>query len=328
MKIVVIGGVVSTELLIKKLAEHGFKDVYAFGFEPEDTTYVSGWVCLKKVVDQAGFHYSGFKKVAECEDKIREYAPDVLFAVGLSQIIPGSMLKIAKVANVGFHPTMLPEGRGRAALAWLILESKPGAATFFEMGADVDDGPVYVQEPYAVLENYDVAAVESSLLEAEAAALDKWLPELECGSVQAVEQDASKATWYGRRTPDDGCINWGNTSESVCRLIRASAPPHPGAFTFCGDSRITILAAESSVRPERGVIGRILKVFADGSFEVQAEDGLVKILSWRSDGEWAPRVGVLLGYYKDIEIHSLRTRLSEVSARLEKLERSIDKINL
>lgn len=320
MRVVVVGGVVSTELLVNKLVEHGFSDVLVFGFEPDDTTNVSGWADLSSTAKRAGFEYSGFKRVRECETEIREYAPDILFAVGLSQIIPPSILSIAKVANVGFHPTMLPQGRGRAALAWLIIEGQPGAATFFEMGSDVDDGPIYVQKPYGVTESDDVASIEEKLLQAEALALDSWLPDAKRGTLTSVVQDSSKATWFGRRTPDDGCIDWGKTSKSVCRLIRASAPPHPGAFTFSGDHQITVLSAEASARPERGVVGRILKVFGDGSFEVQAGEGLVKVLKWNAPETWEPKVGSLLGYYEQLEIYRLRAELGDVSNRLERLE--------
>ena len=50
-----------------------------------------------------------------------------------------SMLSIANKVNIGFHPTALPRGRGRAALAWLILKRENGAATFFELRDGVDD---------------------------------------------------------------------------------------------------------------------------------------------------------------------------------------------
>lgn len=323
MRIVVIGGVVSTELLLKKLIEHGFKEVLVFGFEPDSTVNVSGWVGLRTIANSGGFDYIGFKRVVECESKIGAFSPDVLFAVGLSQIIPDSILSISRLANIGFHPTMLPKGRGRAALAWLIIEGANGAATFFEMGSDVDDGAIYVQEPYDVVEGDDAANIEFKLLRAEAAALDCWLPQLKRGNLSATPQDIEQATWYGKRTPDDGCVDWSEESENICRLIKASAPPHPGAFTFSDNCQITLLTAEISKRREKGVIGRILKVYSDGAFEVQAENGLVKVTKWLCSQDWSPKVGMLLGYYEQLEIYRLKLELFNMKERLERIEKHI-----
>lgn len=322
MRIVVIGGVVSTEVLIRKLDEHGFTDVHVFGFTPDDPSLVSGWIDLASVAEEVDYRYSAFKKVAECKAEVERYAPDILFAVGLSQIVPESMLSIAKIANIGFHPTALPRGRGRAALAWLVLRQENGAATFFEMGKDVDDGPIYVQEAYEVSDGDDARSVEAKLLEAEAVALDKWLPQIMGGKLNAEVQDARNATWFGKRAPEDGCIDWAMPNSNICRLVRAVSPPHPGAFTFSGDNLIKVLSAATSSRPQIGVEGRILNVFDDGTFEVQAGKGLVRVLEWQGPVGWVPKVGMLLGYYEQLEIYRLRGLVEELSQRLKKLEKA------
>jgi methionyl-tRNA formyltransferase len=328
LRVAVLGGVTSTELLVRKLFEHGFKDVHVFGYVPADSSLVSGWVDLNLVSRESGYGYSEFKKVGACEAEIEKYAPDILFAVGLSQIIPASILSITKLANVGFHPTALPRGRGRAALAWLVLENEDGAATFFEMGEDVDDGPIYVQEPYEVSDGDEAGTIAVKLLQAEAHALDSWLPLIKKGKLVAIDQDRSKATWYGKRGPEDGCIDWAVPNRDLCRLIRAAAPPHPGAFTFSGDHVIKVLVAEVSSRPELGVVGRILKTFDDGAFEVQAGEGLLKVLLWEAEGGWRPKVGALLGYYDQLEIYRLRGLVEVMSHRLELLENAmINKTN-
>ena len=141
MKIAVIGGVRSTDIVIQKLIQHGFRDVYVFGYEPDNTDLVSGWVDLASSAKRAGYAYMPFKKVVECAEQLSNYLPDTVFAVGLSQIIPEDMMSIPANGFIGFHPTKLPLGRGRAPLAWLILDSNDGAATFFEIQNGIDDGP-------------------------------------------------------------------------------------------------------------------------------------------------------------------------------------------
>jgi methionyl-tRNA formyltransferase len=327
MKVAVVGGVASTEVLLRALVRHQIGEIAVWGYEPSDTSLVSGWRDLRCISEGLSLAYMGFRKVTECEASLRSFAPDIMFVVGLSQIVPSSMLGIAEKRSYGFHPTALPRGRGRAALAWLILQGENGAATFFELRNGVDDGPISAQEPYDVAESDDAADVEAKLLEAERAALDNWLPRLASGDISSKEQEHSAASWLGRRAPADGWLNWQLGSDELLRLIRASAPPHPGAFTYCEGHKILILRATYSDRPEKGVLGRILAVHEMGDFEVQAADSIVHVTDWAVDSDWKPRVGALLGYYVESEIFDLRQRVERLEASLEIVTASVDKEN-
>lgn len=321
MKIAIIGGVSSTRVLIEKLFQHGFHDVRVWGYSPEDNSLVSGWSDLKSVCERFGFKYSPFLRVSSCQEEIAQYAPDLIFAVGLSQIIPEELISIPRLGCIGFHPTALPKGRGRAAIAWLVLERMKGAASFFVLRTGVDDGPVVAQEPFEVDENDDAKSVETKLLAAEEIALDTWLPKLASGEIGGVEQDHSQASWYGRRSPEDGWIDWKVTVDELVRLIKASTEPHPGAYTFHEDSIITIWAAELNDSAQKGVVGRILKVFPDQSFLVQCSDGLLRVTRWQAANSWLPKVGIKLGYYTEAEVHRLKKKYSQLEERIAILEK-------
>lgn len=320
MKFAIVGGVRSTELLVEKLHEHGFTDCHVWGYSPTKTTNVSGWVDLRIVAERSDYGHTSFTQIAAVADEIREYAPEVLFAVGLSQIVPPKILEIATISSIGFHPTALPLGRGRAAIAWLILHQLDGAATFFELREGVDDGPTLVQQPFAITADDDTSSVYAKVLDAESRALDMLLPQLVVGSLRQVDQDHTQATWFARRSPDDSWIDWHKASETVIRLVRASSPPHPGAFTYEGDSTIQILRADFDSRPETGVIGRIVQALDEQWFTVQAADGLVRVTAWKGPEEWRPRVGMKLGFYVESEVVRLRRRCTELEERLTALE--------
>lgn len=320
MKVAVIGGVKSTRVLVEKLYLHGYRDVCVWGYSPSDSSLVSGWCDLTDLSRQFGFSYKPFVKIADCTDALIAYKPDYIFAVGLSQIIPEPILALPSRGCIGFHPTALPKGRGRAAIAWLVLEQVSGAASFFLLREGVDDGPLVGQVPFVVTASDDAASVEDKLLEAEAKALDEFLPALLAENYSVVEQDQLSATWYGRRTPDDGLIDWSKSSFDLDRLIRASSKPHPGAYTFHDQTRLTIWSAVIDDRPERGVSGRILQCYDDGSFIVQTGAGLIRVRSWEADAPWAPRIGQLLGYYSDLEINQLKRNFADLERRLAFLE--------
>lgn len=323
MKIAVIGGVTSTRLLVEKLYQHGFKDVQVFGYTPANTKNVSGWADLSVPAEQCHYKFNPFLRVSDFTKEIMELQPELIFAVGLSQLIPEEILQIPRLGAVGFHPTALPKGRGRAPIAWLVLEQKNGAATFFSLLAGVDDGPILVQEPFQVDAEDTAATVEAKILLAEANALDRWLPQLAAGLMASTEQDHSSATWYGRRTPEDGWIDWHKSAETLLRLIRASTHPHPGAYTFRQDHKIIIWSAQlQDQHSECGVIGRILLVDESGAFTVQCgERQLMTVTEWESSTGWTPKVGDLLGYYVESEINALRQTLRGLNTKLLELEK-------
>lgn len=226
------------------------------------------------------------------------------------------MLKIATKANIGCHPTAVPRGRGRVSLAWLILHGENGAATLFERCDDVDNEPVSVQKPYDFVDSDDAADVEAKLLAAERFALARWLPLLARGDLATKDQEYDPATWYARCAPEDGWLNWLVVYDDLLRLIRASAPPHPRAFTFCETHKILILKAVSSDRRHAGVPGRILTVHADNGFKVQSGGGMVHVTNWQSDTGWTPRIRALLGYYAEAGAFDLRARLAQLEQKM------------
>jgi methionyl-tRNA formyltransferase len=325
MKIVLIGGVTSTLLTLQKLHEHGYDDVCVFGYEPENSGDVSGWRDLKPDSQSRGFSYRAFRRIAEHADEIRELQPDVIFAVGLSQLIPNSIIACASLGAVGFHPTALPRGRGRAPIAWLVMRCEDGAASFFRLQAGMDDGPILTQQRFAVERQDTATTVEAKLLVAAGQALDRWLPRLRDVGLIGDEQDHSIATYYGRRTKEDGLIDWQLPFCQLDRLIKASTRPHPGAYTYQADERITIWAVEEPLQKVHfGAAGRILHV-NEGSFLVQCGDHALRVTEWSAAPGWRPRVGIRLGYQVEEEVHRLRSLLDALQQRVSALETQLER---
>ena len=330
MKIAVIGGVKSTTVLIDKLNQHNFKEVKIWSYKPKNLSSVSGWEDLKICAKKYDFECIYFTKVGYCEETLEEYQPDYIFVVGLSQIIPKSIIQIAKYNCIGFHPTALPKGRGRAPLAWLILEEENGAATFFLLEPGIDSGSIVEQVEFEVTNKDNAESVYNKMLEAEKNALDSLLPKIKKFSIQSFRQDDQSATWFGKRNPEDGLIDWNKDVNEIDKLIRASTNPHPGAFTFHDQHIIRIWESEKSSASIKGVVGRIIDLDNSSlSFLVQTGNGLIKVKKW-SSSEWTPKVGNSLGYSSQIEIHkiykenaALHSRLKIIEAKLIYLEKLI-----
>ena len=325
MKIVLAGAVSSTLTTLKKLIEHEMDVVGVLGYEPESTKNVSGYSLLQPVASANALAYMPFSKIndAKVVEQLKDWQPDIIFIVGLSQLVKDEVLNIPPKGIVGFHPTALPKGRGRAPIAWAVLKEKQVGANFFIMDSGVDCGDILVQELFPVEENDYAEDIEIKISKAIEIALDRLLPILKKGIIKAQAQNEDEASYYGRRAPNDGCINWNNAATDIYKLIRASSRPHPGAFTFSGDTKVIIWKAEiENTIDYTGVVGRILQENDKGHLLVQTQEGLLWITEYEVYDfenniiDKPLKVGQMLGYYSNLEIYKLKREINKLKKLL------------
>ena len=320
VKIALIGGVSSTLTTLKKMVFHKMEISCVLGYLPKPTEVVSGYIDLEQISKNNHIPFKSFRKINDKEniDYLKSKNIDVIFVVGLSQLVNDEILNLPKLGCIGFHPTLLPRGRGRAPLAWLILEETHGAANFFLMGQGTDDGPIFIQESFEVSSEDDAHTIEGKILKAIDQALDIFLPELKNKRWNPIAQLESDATYYVKRTPDDGWIDWNLNAERIDRIIKASAKPHPKAYTFFNDDLITINNSRIDKDLKiKGVIGRVLRATID-EFLIQCGDGLLWVSNIEREGiHYKPKVGQRLGYYCEKEIYLLKKELKEIKYILD-----------
>lgn len=262
-RIAIAGSVNSTFQTYKKLIEHNCNLVAVLGLHPDSSKNVSGYINLKKYSEEQNIPFKYFKKINDNEINsfINDLQIDLFFVIGLSQMIREPLLSKAKYGNVGFHPTKLPEGRGRGALAWIILGKAKGAATFFLLDEGMDSGPILGQSDFEVNElDYASDVIEKIKLNINIV-LDKILPKLKLGTLVLKTQNHSKATFLGQRKPKDGLVLWNQTAEEIHRLIRATSSPLPGAFTILNGKKFIIYKSTIEKQIDYiGVPGRIIEI--------------------------------------------------------------------
>lgn len=323
-RIVLAGSVGSSRRILQGLLRNRASVVGVLGLGLEGARNVSGYTRLDDIAATMGIPYADYVQINDPSivELVRSWQPDLLFAVGLSQLIKPELAAIPAFGCVGFHPTMLPADRGRAPLAWLTLEGRQGAASFFVLDDGVDSGPLLAQEPFAVTADDYASDVAEKMEAAIDRALDRWIPQLQAGHWAPAPQDHSQATYRGRRSPEDGLVDWSQPAEAIYALIRASAEPHPGAYTYFKHEKVIVWRAEVvSDVPFQGVPGRIL-VADERGWLIQTGDGLLRLLDVTipSLDEQSVtnrlRVGVRLGYAPQDEVFLLRQRLSKLEQQV------------
>ncbi|HYO76577.1 MAG TPA: formyltransferase family protein [Thermoanaerobaculia bacterium] len=318
-RIVLAGSVSFSERALAALIRNNANVVGVLGLAESASQGVSDYAALEPLAAGAAIPYRDFVKIntPEIVEQVRQWKPDVLFVVGLSQLVHADLMALPTTGAVGFHPTRLPRGRGRAPVAWLTFDEADGAASFFVLEDEADAGAIFVQEPFEVRPGAYAQEVIQSVRDAIERALDRWLPSLRRGEWNPVPQDEAKASWWAKRGPEDGLIDWSWPAVEIARLVRTASRPYPGAYTYARGEKLLIWRASVADLPFRGVTGRIVQT-RDGEVLVQTGDGLLRIEEHELPSGSTRRlaVGQKLGYAVEDELHELRRRVEALEKRL------------
>lgn len=129
------------------------------------------------------------------------------------------------------HGSLLPRFRGRAPVNWAVLRgASETGATLHYMVSRADAGDIVDQLAVPIRENDTAYDVFLRVADAAETVLERSLPLLIAGKAPRTPQDLSKGEYCGRRRPEDGRIDWSRPAPEIHNLVRAVAPPFPGAF--------------------------------------------------------------------------------------------------
>ena len=165
-------------------------------------------------------------------ERIRVISPEFMFSFYYRRMLPPDVLALARKGAFNMHGSLLPKYRGRAPVNWAILmgESETGA-TLHEMVAKPDAGRIVDQQRVPIGPDETAAEVFARVSEAAETVLKRSLPHLLAGTASLKKQDLSKGSYFGARRPEDGRIDWSKSALEIHNLVRAVAPPYPGAFS-------------------------------------------------------------------------------------------------
>ena len=164
--------------------------------------------------------------------QFKKIAPDYIFSFYYRYMITSDILATARIAALNMHGSLLPKYRGRAPINWAILhgETETGASLHI-MEAKPDAGDIVGQVAVSIHPDEDATAVFAKVSNAAIEVIQAALPELLQGRVPRTPNALAKGSYFGGRKPEDGRIHWNQSAKQVHDLIRAVAPPYPGAFT-------------------------------------------------------------------------------------------------
>ena len=218
--------------------------------------------------------------------RIAALEPDFLFSFYYRLMLKPPLLAAPSRGAFNVHGSLLPRYRGRAPVNWAIIkgETETGA-TLHVMQEKPDTGAIVDQQAVPILENDTALDVFNKVTVAAETVLYHALPRLIDGAATLTPQDLRQGGYFGGRKPEDGVINWRNRAADIHNLVRAVAPPYPGASTVISGRPARLL--RTLWQRQRAARGPSPSVYVeDGSLFVDCGDnGVLQVLTLEIDGK-------------------------------------------
>jgi methionyl-tRNA formyltransferase len=221
---------------------------------------------------------------------------DLLVVHGWQRLIPGQILGQFEHGALGLHGSAfgLPKGRGRSPMNWSLIEGlNRFILSVMHLDEGVDSGGVVATKKFDINEFDTIRTMYYKLVVAAQKMFDEVLVEGLTNGFTVIPQ-SGEPTYYPKRTPDDGAINWEDPTRVIYNLVRAVAHPYPGAFTEYEDEIVYFWDVQPfstdflfDVEP-----GTIVQVYTpDDEFVIKTSDGSLLVTDWEAE-TWEPEEGM------------------------------------
>jgi methionyl-tRNA formyltransferase len=211
---------------------------------------------------------------------IKSLEVDFLISINFRYIIPKTIFSIPNYA-LNIHGSLLPKYRGRCPHVWSIINGEKNAGvTSHIIDKGVDTGDIISQKKIGIsLEDTGYSLLKK---------YEEIYPKILMASIKSLlsgnapkKQNQEEATYFGRRIPEMGYIDFYKDSESIINFVRAQADPYPGAYYYLCDGKKIVINKVEIVKLLIDVknIGIIKKI--NNEYYVKCKDAILKIVKYK-----------------------------------------------
>lgn len=225
-----------------------------------------------------------------CQEFFAGNSFDIGISMGWQRLIPEYILNRFSSGIFGFHGSCgyLPYGRGRSPLNWSIIQGdRRFILNLFQYDAKADSPNVFSNSMFEINSFDTIRTLQYKYVLCANILIKKLLDSYHSGNIPINKNTKDFDTWYGKRTPEDGKINFKQKTRDIYNLIRGVTCPFPGAFAYINEQKITIWKAypfDSIIDFSAYCPGEIIAVF-DGNLLVRTVDGSLIINDYEYHGK-------------------------------------------
>ena len=221
------------------------------------------------------------------DETSQRFFRDNTFGIGIvsgwQRLIPGSVLAVFAQGIFGFHGNAgyLPFGRGRSPLNWsIILGDTRFHLNLFQYDEAADSPNVFATETFQLTPHDNIRTAQYKNTLAQKTLLRALFAHVRAGEEIPIRRSSKDFdSWYEKRGPQDGRIDFHDRTRHIYDLIRGVSAPFPGAFCYVGEEKVVVWEAHpfdeyldfSAYAP-----GEVIAVF-DGKPIVRTVDGSLLI---------------------------------------------------
>lgn len=177
---------------------------------------------------------------------LKNLDPDIIIMCGWRQLLSKEVLSIPKKGFIGFHPTLLPIGRGSAPIINSILNGfEIGGVSMFYVSEGLDNGDIIAQRSFKIDINDHAKEVYNKCISAGKWLISSNLYSISYQKLTSIKQDLSKGSVFVKPSLKDNKIDLEKESiERIYNKIKALSKPYQGAYIEKDGKRLIIWKAE------------------------------------------------------------------------------------
>ncbi|OLF19031.1 methionyl-tRNA formyltransferase [Actinophytocola xanthii] len=204
---------------------------------------------------------------------LKEVDPDLIVANNWRTWIPPDIFDLPRYGTLNVHDSLLPAYAGFAPVIWALIngESEVGV-TAHMMNETLDAGDIVLQRSVPVGPTDTATDLFHRTVDLIGPIVADSLELIASGRRDFVPQDASRASFFHKRSIEDSRMDFSWPAEHLERLVRAQSDPYPNAFCYHRGTRLRVVSAAVSQGRYGGTPGRIFIKEGDGVAIVAGAD--------------------------------------------------------
>ena len=296
MKILFIGSVIFSKIILKHLIEKNIKIIGIVSLKDNNKSkFKSDYYDLKKISKRYKINNLETSSInsKQAINWIKKIEPDIILSIGWSQILSYQILSIPKLGTVGYHPSMLPKNRGKHPIIWtLALGLNETGSTIFLMDKKIDNGRVISQEKIKISQSDTATSLYLKLANCAKKQIINFVKHInKKNKFTFIKSKNYKINYWRSRNFKDGEINWSSNAIIINNLVRALSYPYPNAHFYYKGKMIKVLRTKLGKNTDKNIeFGKIISV-KKNLYEIKCGVSSIYLL------ETNPKIKMRMGEY-------------------------------
>lgn len=225
-----------------------------------------------------------FDKIRNYYEQIKKLDFDIILTMAYGQIISEDILKLARLGAYNLHGSLLPKYRGAAPIQFALLNGdKETGVTLMEMVKEMDAGKMFYKVKIPILDVDNYTTLSKKIALACYDAFNEGIEDVVNGTNKGIEQNIEDVTFTAKISKDIEKIDFNQTSDKICNIIRAISMNIGGYFIY-NQEKIKIYSALPFTTTAKTTPGKIIKYDKNGFF-IETKNGYIDIRLLQKPGK-------------------------------------------